>query len=241
MMHFAEKINFWIYALLNTLFLFYGLANKTLIKECKVVFVVLYQKGLEEGRSQIARLVGRDTNQLSENQRKTATLETLSENLSDGVVAPLFYYAIGGIPALMTYKMINTLDSMIAYKNERYLKFGFFAAKIDDLANYIPARITALLMTALAFSPRSFYYILKYGKQHSSPNAGFPEAALAGILNCQFGGNNIYHGQLVQKPNIGKNKREINLHDLKKATKINHLVCFVMIVFICAIKLIINL
>ena len=114
-MHFAKKLNFWIYAMLNTLFLFYGLANKTLIKECKDVFAALYQNGLEAGRKQIARLVGRDTTQLSENQIKTATLETLSENLSDGVVAPLFYYAIGGIPALMTYKMINTLDSMIAY------------------------------------------------------------------------------------------------------------------------------
>ena len=93
-------------------------------------------------------------------------------------------------------------------------------------------------MAALAFSPRSFYYILKYGKAHSSPNAGFPEAALAGILNCQFGGNNIYHGQLVQKPIIGKNKREINQSDLGKATRINHLVCLVIIVFICAIKLI---
>ena len=232
-MHFATKISFWSFALLNTIFLFYGLANKTLIKECKLVFKALYENGLEAGRKQIARLVGRDTTNLTENKIKTATLETLSENLSDGIVAPLFYYLIGGIPAMMTYKMINTLDSMIAYKSEKYLKFGFFAAKTDDLANYIPARITAILMATLAFSPRSFHYIFKYGKAHSSPNAGYPEAALAGILNCRFGGNNIYHGKLVEKPHIGKNDREITKSDLRKATTINHLVCFIIILIAC--------
>ncbi len=233
-MFFAKKMSFGLFVFLNTLFLFYGLANKTLIKECRMVFKALYHHGLEAGRKQIARLVGRDTSSLSENKIKIATLETLSENLSDGIVAPLFYYAIGGIPAMMTYKMINTLDSMIAYKNERFLKFGFFAAKTDDLANYFPARITSVLMAILAFSPRFFYFVVKYGKAHSSPNAGFPEAALAGVLNCRFGGSNVYHGQLVTKPYIGKNDREITKNDLKKAVLINHLVCFVMISAICA-------
>ncbi len=236
LMELAEKISFWIFIILNTLFLFFGLANKTLVRECKQVFEALGNYGLEAGRKQIARLVGRNTSNLTENKIKTATLETLSENLSDGVVAPLFYYAIGGIPAMMTYKMINTLDSMIAYKNEKYIKFGYFAAKIDDLANYIPARITSLLMALLAFSPRSLYYILKYGNAHSSPNAGYPEAALAGILNCRFGGSNVYHDQLVEKPYIGKNNREISKSDLKKAIAINHLVCITMILFICILK-----
>jgi adenosylcobinamide-phosphate synthase len=229
----ALKINFWLFAIFNTIFLFYGIANKTLIKECRLVFKALNEKGLDAGRKQIARLVGRSTNNLSENKIKTATLETLSENLSDGVVAPLFYYLIGGIPAMMTYKMINTLDSMIAYKTEKYLKFGFFAAKVDDLANYLPARITAILMATIAFSPRSFYFIFKYRKAHSSPNAGYPEAALAGILNCRFGGSNVYHGQLVKKPFIGKKDREITKSDLTKAVIINHLVCFTVIVFTC--------
>ncbi len=232
-MFFAKRINFWLFVFLNTLFLFYGLANKTLIKECQMVFKALYKNGLEAGRKQIARLVGRDTGSLPENKIKIATLETLSENLSDGVVAPLFYYAIGGIPAMMTYKMINTLDSMIGYKNERFLKFGFFAAKVDDLANYFPARITSILMSLLAFSPRSFYFVVKYGKAHSSPNAGYPEAALAGLLNCRFGGSNVYHGQLVTKPYIGKNEREITEYDLKKAILINHMVCIFMIISVC--------
>lgn len=232
-MYLAEKLGIWCYAVLNCIFLFYGLANKTLIKEGKDVFEVLNKQGLEAGRKQIARLVGRDTSQLSANQIKTATLETLSENLSDGVVAPLFYYAIGGIPAMMTYKMVNTLDSMIGYKSERYKAYGCFAAKTDDVANYLPARITALLMATVALSLRSFAFILKYRKAHSSPNAGFPEAALAGILNCRFGGDNVYHGKLISKPYIGKRQREINNSDIKKTARINHIVCLVMIMIIC--------
>ncbi|PID68154.1 MAG: cobalamin biosynthesis protein CobD [Flavobacteriia bacterium] len=227
-----NSLNIWLYACYNTVFLFFGLANRTLIKEVKAVFSTLSAQGLAAGRTQIARLVGRDTAQLNEHQIKKAALETLSENLSDGVVAPLFYFAIGGIPALMTYKMINTLDSMIGYKNDTYRDFGFFAAKLDDVANFIPARLTAFLMALSAMSSRSLKFIFTYGHRHSSPNAGYPEAALAGILDVRFGGPGTYHGQLVEKPYIGNNPRAFTGKDLQKSLFVNHAVCLICIILI---------
>lgn len=214
---------------LNILFVFYGLANKSLLQEGKAVFDTLDKLGLEAGRKRLSWIVGRDTSQLNENQIRTAVFETLSENLSDGVIAPLFYYAIGGVPAMMTYKMINTLDSMIGYKKERYWLFGKFAARLDDVANYIPARLTALLMVLVTFSKRGLLFIFKYGHQHASPNSGYPEAALAGILNCRFGGPNTYDGQVVVKPYIGDNPRFIFDKELIRVMYINHAVTFIMI------------
>ena len=139
-------------------------------------------RSLEEGRKQVARIVGRDTSELSAQEVRTAALETLAENLSDGVIAPLFWYILLGVPGMLAYKMVNTLDSMIGYRNERYRDFGCFAARLDDVANYIPARLTAFLMI-LAFPRGGFWNLLKfvgmYGNQHASPNSGYPEAALA--------------------------------------------------------------
>lgn len=205
----------------ESILVFFGIANRNLIEECLKVEKTLKKKGLEGARKQVSTIVGRDTNKLSENQVRTATLETLSENLSDGVIAPLFYYAIGGIPFMFAYKMINTLDSMIGYKNERYLDFGRIAAKTDDVLNFVPARITALLMILVSFSYRGLIYVFKYGNKHSSPNAGYPEAALAGILNCRFGGTNYYNGKPVVKPVIGEREKEILRSDFNKAVFIN--------------------
>jgi adenosylcobinamide-phosphate synthase len=146
------------------------------------VFAVLDQQGIEAGRHQLARIVGRDTAQLDAQQIRTAVLESLAENLSDGVVAPLCAYALGGVPGLMAYKMVNTLDSMVGYRNPRYELFGKFAARLDDVANFLPARLTAGLLAALGGSRRGFQFILRFGNQHKSPNAGYPEAALAGVL-----------------------------------------------------------
>jgi cobalamin biosynthesis protein CobD/CbiB len=132
-------------SLLTSILIFYCLAGTTLIREVREVFHAV-DRSLDEGRKQVARIVGRDTSELSAQEVRTAALETLAENLSDGVIAPLFWLAIGGVPAMMAYKMVNTLDSMIGYRTERYKDFGCWAAHIDDVANYIPARITALLM-----------------------------------------------------------------------------------------------
>jgi adenosylcobinamide-phosphate synthase len=163
-------------------------------------------------------------------------LETLAENLSDGVVAPLFYYAIGGVPLLFAYKMVNTLDSMIGYKSERYRQFGCFAARTDDVFNFIPARITALLMLLVTFRWDVAPFVLKYGPKHASPNSGYPESAMAGILKCRFGGPNVYHGVLVEKPFIGETKREITAKDISKACAVNFAVATVAVVAIVLLR-----
>ena len=209
----------------NSTWVFYGLANTGLVREGRAVFAVLDQQGLAAGRRQLARIVGRDTAQLDAQQIRTAVLESLAENLSDGVVAPLCAYALGGVPGLMAYKMVNTLDSMVGYRSPRYEQFGKFAARLDDAANLLPARLTAGLLAALGSSARGFQFIIWFGNQHKSPNAGYPEAALAGVLNCRFGGPNYYHGQLVPKPYIGDNPREIQPREIERVAQLNHAVC----------------
>ena len=220
----------------DSIFVFFCLAGTTLIREVREVFLAV-DRSLEEGRQQVARIVGRDTSALSAQEVRTAALETLAENLSDGVIAPLFWFAILGVPGMLAYKMINTLDSMIGYKTERYKDFGCWAAHIDDIANYIPARLTALLM-AIA-SPRKglLRFIWRNGRRHASPNSGYPEAALAGILNCRFGGPHYYFGQLFPKPYIGENEREFTTADMKHAVRINRIaeVLMVFLVMICLI------
>jgi adenosylcobinamide-phosphate synthase len=230
MMHLAGLLSAWLEAALVFVFFFYGIANRTLIREGKMVFSVLNNLGVEAGRKQLSRIVGRDTSQLTPQQIRTAVLETMAENLSDGVVAPIFWFIVGGIPAMMAYKMVNTLDSMIGYKSDRYLLFGRVAARIDDVANFIPARLTALLMCLVTFSVRALVFIFKFGRLHSSPNSGYPEAAMAGILNVRFGGSNVYHGQRVDKPFIGSNNREITHRDFYTAAYVNHAVCVVMVI-----------
>lgn len=208
----------------SILMLFYCLANKTLVKEGYAVFNTLKNHGLDAGRKRLSWIVGRETNNLNEQQIRIATFETMSENLSDGVIAPLFYFLILGVPGAMAYKMINTLDSMIGYKSDRYIKFGKFAAILDDVVNYIPARITAVLMLLVQFELSGIAFVFNEGKKHSSPNAGYPEAALAYVLNCQFGGPNYYHGKLVNKPFIGTNNRKIKHEEIKKVHQINYTV-----------------
>lgn len=230
--------NEMLYIVLASLGVFYGLANRSLISEAYKVISALEKNGLGAGREQLSYIVGRETRTLNEQQIRTAVLETLAENLSDGVIAPLFFYALGGVPAMMAYKMANTMDSMIGYKSEKYRDFGWFAARFDDVINFIPARITALLMIVLSFSWRGLVYIFRYGHQHCSPNAGYPEAALAGILNCRFGGPNVYHGTLVEKPYIGNNDRIITNRDFYKTCVLNFFTCLIFVGLICIVRMI---
>ena len=221
----------------DALAIFYCLAGTTLIREVREVFLAL-DRSLEEGRKQVARIVGRDTSELSAQEVRTAALETLSENLSDGVIAPLFWLAILGTPGMLAYKMVNTLDSMIGYKTERYRDFGCWAAHIDDIANYIPARLTALLM--LTYSPpklggvrgglNRLKFVRKYGRNHASPNSGYPEAALAAILDCRFGGPHYYFGELFDKPYIGTNDRPLTTEDMKTAVRVNRTAEVLMVI-----------
>jgi adenosylcobinamide-phosphate synthase len=223
-------------SVINCLVVFFCLAGTTLIREVREVFLAV-DRSLEEGRKQVARIVGRDTSELSVQEIRTAALETLAENLSDGVIAPLFWFAVFGVPGMLTYKMINTLDSMIGYKTERYKDFGCWAAHIDDIANYIPARLTALLMAIASPKKGLLRFIWRNGRRHASPNSGYPEAALAGILNCRFGGPHYYFGQLFPKPYIGENERELTTADMKRAIRINRIaeVQMVFLVMTCLI------
>ena len=216
--------------IINAVIVFYCLAGTTLIREVRQVFHAL-DCSLEEGRTQVARIVGRDTSELSAQEVRTAALETLAENLSDGVIAPLFWLAVLGAPGMLAYKMVNTLDSMIGYKTERYRDFGCWAAHIDDVANYIPARLTALLMIITQKEPSLLCkFVWRYGQKHASPNSGYPEAALAGILNCRFGGPHYYFGELFDKPYIGENDRELTTEYMKIAVRVNRTAEVIMVV-----------
>ena len=227
----ACQVSPYLGAVVEAIFIFYGLAGTTLIREGRAVFKRL-EESLPLARVQLSRIVGRETSSLNRNQVCAATLETLAENLSDGVIAPLFWYAIAGIPGMMAYKMVNTLDSMIGYKNEQYLYFGRIAARLDDIANFVPARITAMLMALCNGNTRAFHFIFKFGRAHNSPNAGYPEAALAGILNVRFGGCHTYFGKPVEKPWIGYNNRNFIWKDLSVTVKTNRLTEFCMILFL---------
>lgn len=232
----AGKVSIGFYVGVATIFVFWGLANRSLIQEGAEVIRMLREQGLEAGRRRLSWIVGRDTSELSVREIYTAVLETMAENLSDGVVAPLFYYALGGFPAMMAYKMVNTLDSIIGYRDERYRQFGCCAARLDDVLNYIPARLTALLMVVVAYRPGLLRFIFRYCYMHTSPNSGFPESAMAGILNCRFGGAHVYHDLLVSKPYIGDNDREVGYEDYRKAVRVNQSVTLLTVLLIVIIQ-----
>lgn len=211
--------------------IFYCLAGTTLIREVRMVFQAT-ELSLEQGRRQVGRIVGRNTEELTREEIHTAALETLAENLSDGVIAPLFWLAVLGVPGMLAYKMVNTLDSMIGYHSERYLRFGCWAARIDDVANWIPARLTALLMILVSHLPhrgppaqmslwQQLRFVFHYGPQHASPNSGWPEAALASTLDCRFGGPHYYFGEYFPKPYIGNHQRTFTLADMHCACALN--------------------
>ena len=230
----ANALPHYVACVVSGILIFYCLAGTTLIREVREVFRAV-DRSLDEGRRQVGRIVGRDTAQLSAQEVRTAALETLAENLSDGVVAPLFWLAVGGVPAMLTYKMINTQDSMIGYRNARYKDFGCWAARIDDVANYVPARLTAMLMVVLSGRWSLFSYVWKYGRCHASPNSGYPEAALSGILGCRFGGPHHYFGELVEKPYIGDRDRPLTSADMERSVRLSRSVEVVTIVTIISI------
>lgn len=230
----ADALPHYVAYVVSGILIFYCLAGTTLIREVREVFRAV-DRSLDEGRRQVGRIVGRDTAQLSAQEVRTAALETLAENLSDGVVAPLFWLAVGGVPAMLTYKMINTQDSMIGYRNARYKDFGCWAARIDDVANYVPARLTAMLMVVLSGRWSLFSYVWKYGRCHASPNSGYPEAALSGILGCRFGGPHHYFSELVEKPYIGDRDRPLTSADMERSVRLSRSVEVVTIATIISI------
>ena len=193
----------------QTILLYTCISARGLSDAALGVYQALGHAGLGEGRKAVSRIVGREVDQLDEEGVSRATVETLAENLVDGFVSPLFFFVLGGVPLAMAFKMVNTLDSMVGYKNERYIDFGRFAARVDDVANYIPARL-AVPFIALASrwlnnrGKQSLKTALREGRLHASPNAGYPEAGFSGALGLWLGGPNTYHGKRVQKPLIGE-------------------------------------
>ncbi|UFS71799.1 adenosylcobinamide-phosphate synthase CbiB [Geomonas sp. RF6] len=185
------------------------LAARSLHQESAKVTRAIESGDLGAARHWLSYIVGRETAQLDEGEVLRATVETVAENTGDGVIAPLFYLMLGGAPLALAYKAVNTLDSMVGYKNERYLHFGWASARFDDLANYIPARLTGFLMVASAHlcsldGSGAKEILLRDCHSHSSPNSGFPEAAAAGALRVQLGGTNTYFGKVMEKPTIGE-------------------------------------
>jgi len=181
------------------------------------------------GSSQkLAMLVSRDTENLSQSDINKALIETYAENLSDGVIAPLFYLLLFGFEGIVVYKTINTLDSMVGYKTEHYQNYGFASAKLDDLANLIPARLTALLIMILGKNYQ-FSKLIHFAKGHYSPNAGYPITALALTQNLQLGGSTSYHGKMMQKPYFGEGKKEIGRDDVLSALSLKRSIDIIII------------
>ena len=215
-----SDINIWLGRLVELWLAYTILAGRCLSDAAMDVYRALASGSLEESRRQLSYIVGRDTSQLNQTQITRGVVETVAENTVDGVIAPLFYLFLGGVPLAMAYKAINTLDSMVGYKNEKYKAIGCVSARIDDLANLIPARLSWLLLTGAAALMRlNFRNAFRIGwrdrYQHKSPNCGWPEATVAGALGVRLGGPNSYFGELVEKPWIGDEQREINQQDIK--------------------------
>ncbi|MBW1958308.1 MAG: cobalamin biosynthesis protein CobD [Deltaproteobacteria bacterium] len=218
----AQHLHPLLKAGVEILIIYYCISIRSLESSAMAVFRALTQTRLDDARAKVALIVGRDVEHLNPEEISRATVETVGENLVDGVISPLFYAAIGGAPLAMAYKMINTLDSMIGYKNDKYRNFGKVAARIDDIANLIPARISILVISAAAKiltgqGARTFQTALTEGANHTSPNAGYSEAAFAGALGIRLGGPNYYHGCLVSKPYLGIPFTQINRNHIKKA------------------------
>jgi adenosylcobinamide-phosphate synthase len=230
-LHLASLLSHFSFLILSVFIAYTTLSIKSLHKEASSVVYALRSISLEEARTRLSNIVGRDTQNLLEEEIYRAVIETVSENTSDGIIAPLFYLAIGGPALALAYKTINTLDSMVGYKNEKYKNIGWFSARMDDVANFIPARITAVLMVVVSFILRldwrnSWRIIRRDARNHPSPNAGYPEAAVAGALGLQLGGVNYYFGMPHNRPLIGDKKTGFTFESVNDTVKIMHLAAF---------------
>jgi adenosylcobinamide-phosphate synthase len=218
----CSRVHPWLQAAVETILVYYCLSVRSLIDAAMEVFNLLSQDRVAEARSRVALIVGRDVDRYQSRDIARAAVETVAENFVDGVLSPLLYAAVGGAPLAMAFKMVSTLDSMVGYKNETYFEFGKVSARLDDVLNFIPARVSVPLIALAAqilsrSGARAFKTAWREGRNHTSPNAGRPEAAFAGALAVKLNGPNTYGGILVRKPYIGVRFGEMRIEDIKRA------------------------
>lgn len=241
-LYLAYSIHIYAGIIIESIMCWQILAAKSLKTESTKVENALKENNIEKARYNVSMIVGRDTKELDAEGVTKAAVETVAENSSDGVIAPLFYMLLGGAIPGFLYKGINTLDSMVGYKNDRYIDFGMAAAKLDDIANFIPARISAFLMILsafiLKFDAKNAWRVFKRDRYKStSPNSGQTEAACAGALGIELLGDAYYFGKLVKKPAVGDASRSIKPDDIHNANKLMYCMEFIMVVFVVAARM----
>jgi adenosylcobinamide-phosphate synthase len=241
----AHRLHPFLKTLIEIILIYYCISIRSLEDAAMEVQQCLQHKQVQAARDKVAMIVGRDIKNYKEDGLARATVETVAENLVDGVTAPLFFAAIGGAPLALAYKMANTLDSMVGYKNQTYQQFGKASAKIDDFLNYIPARLSVPIIALAAqilsgFGERSLKTAVCEGANHASPNAGYPEAAFAGALGLKLNGPNYYHGKLVAKPYIGVRFGPSTPGQIKKACDIMMLSSVLWLLVMWSTRLLIN-
>ena len=224
----AYSFNNYIGIVVSIIIIYTALSIKDLGVESLAVFNALKKGDMDRARMFLSKIVGRDTANLDEREIIRATVETIAENIVDGIISPLFYAFLGGASLVMTYKAINTLDSMVGYKNKRYINFGWAAAKIDDITNFIPARLSIIFLVLASwisgYNPINTWNItMRDGRKNPSPNSGLPEAAVAGALGVRLGGLNYYNSIATEKPYIGNNINQLNKSHIKKTVKIAYI------------------
>ena len=232
----SKSVKISVFFMIIEIYLMYTIFSiNSLAREGNRVYRILKEGDIEKARKDLSYLVSRDTETMDEKMIIRSTMETISENTVDGIVAPMFYMFLGGMPLAMAYKAINTLDSMVGYKNEKYMEFGKFSAKVDDVANFIPARITGILIVLASMIlgydyKNSLKIFIRDRKNHSSPNSAHSEASVAGALGVQFGGKVSYFGKEIDKPTIGDKTKEFELEDIRKNIRIMYVTSFLSLV-----------
>ena len=238
----SKSVKISVFFMIIEIYLMYTIFSiNSLAREGNRVYRILKEGDIEKARKDLSYLVSRDTEMMDEKMIIRSTMETISENTVDGIVAPMFYMFLGGMPLAMAYKAINTLDSMVGYKNEKYMEFGKFSAKVDDVANFIPARITGILIVLASMIlgydyKNSLKIFIRDRKNHSSPNSAHSEASVAGALRVQFGGKVSYFGKEIDKPTIGDKTKEFELEDIRKNIRIMYVTSFLSLVMFSVIS-----
>lgn len=219
-------VNLWLAAAASMLLIYTTLSSRCLSDEARAILRLLQAGDIVNARKQLSRIVGRDTQDLNEQGIARATIESVSENSVDGIIAPLFYAVLGGAPLAMAYKAINTLDSMVGYKDDRFREFGWFSARIDDAANFIPARLCLIIIPIATIvlwpgrAVKSFAAMLRDGVKNPSPNSGYPEAGFAGALGIQLGGDTRYKGVVHHKQFLGDKEKDIEVEDIGRSMRL---------------------